>query len=365
MNTNTFLPSFGNKPQHIIGRGGIISAFLEGLSMPIGHRQRSTIMIGQRGTGKTTLLLEFEDMAEKAGFIPARVTANEDMLNRIVEKIQKNGSRFVPQDKKKIKGVTAGAIGFSFGLTFTEDAKAQLSPNMKIELLCEELAKNNKGVLILVDEVLPDSPAIRELTTMYQELVGDNKNIALVMAGLPTSISSVLNDKILTFLNRAYKIHLEPIPYNEISLAYAEEFNKLEKTIAPDILDKAALATKGYPYLYQLIGYYILSYAKSKNVITAETIELAVISAKREMIDTIFIATLAPLSKQDRAFLQAMAMDDDESDISHIQKEMNVSANYIQRYRKRLIESGVIASATRGKLTFIVPYLREYLRGDF
>jgi len=102
MNTNIFLPSFGNKPKNIIGRTGIISAFLEGLSMPIGHRQRSTIMIGQRGTGKTTLLLEFEDIAEEAGFVPVRVVASDDMLNRIVEKIQKNGSRFVPQNKQKI-----------------------------------------------------------------------------------------------------------------------------------------------------------------------------------------------------------------------------------------------------------------------
>jgi len=219
--------------------------------------------------------------------------------------------------------------------------------------------------LILVDEVLPDSPAIRELATMYQELVGDNMNIALVMAGLPTSISSVLNDKILTFLNRAYKVFLEPLPFNEISLAYAEVFTKSGKTFSPAVLDEAVFATKGYPYLYQLIGYYILNYSESNNVITADTIELAVNAAKREMIDAIFTAALKPLSKQDRAFLQAMAMDSDESDISDIKTRMKVSSNYAQRYRKRLIEAGIIASADRGKLTFIVPYLGEYLRGEF
>ena len=59
------------------------------------------------------------------------------------------------------------------------------------------------------------------------------------MAGLPSSISSVLNDDVLTFLNRANKVYLEPLPYGETSAAYASEFARQGKKIAPDVLDEA------------------------------------------------------------------------------------------------------------------------------
>ncbi|MCL2654186.1 MAG: ATP-binding protein [Coriobacteriia bacterium] len=364
-NSNTFLPTFGNKPKHIIGRSGITADFLEGLSLPIGHRQRATMLIGQRGTGKTTLLLEFADLAQQAGFVPARVTANDEMLDEIIQLIQINGSHFVPAEKPKIKGVSAGAMGFSLGLTFTEEAKTQFGPRIKLSLLCDELAKHNKGILILVDEVQPNAPAIRTLATTYQHLVGENKNIALVMAGLPTSMSAVLNDDILTFLNRAYKVYLEPLPLGEISVAYATEFEKQGKTIASEVLEEAALATKGYPYLYQLIGYYILGFAQNADTITEEIVRRAISTSKREMIESIFAAALKPLSARDKEFLEAMSKDQDASKISDISERMGVSRTYAQSYRLRLIESGVIAPVARGELSFEIPYLGEYLRGEF
>jgi ATP-dependent Clp protease ATP-binding subunit ClpA len=57
----TFLPAFGNRPAHIVGRDEVIADFLDGLGQSVGHRKRASILIGQRGTGKTALLLEFAD----------------------------------------------------------------------------------------------------------------------------------------------------------------------------------------------------------------------------------------------------------------------------------------------------------------
>ena len=365
MHTNSFLPAFGNKPKSIIGRKGVTSDFLEGLSLPIGHRNRATILIGQRGTGKTTLLLEFEELAEKRGFIPARVTANDDMLEEIIQTIQLKGSPFVPASKRKVQGFTAGAMGFSIGLTFSEAAQTQFGFRVKLGLLCDELEKYHKGVLILVDEVQSNTSAMRSLATTYQHLVGENKNVAIVMAGLPASMSAVLNDDILTFLNRAHKVYLEPIPLSEVSVSYATEFAKQGKSIEPGVLEEAVLATKGYPYLYQLIGYYIFSFAEESSVITSDIVKNSINTSKREMIESIFDAALKPLSQRDRDFVVAMSKDYGESSISEIRERMNISQSYVQNYRTRLIEAGIIAPVNRGKLAFNIPYLGEYLRGEF
>jgi hypothetical protein len=363
--TNSFLPAFGNKPKNIIGRKGITVDFVTGLSLPIGHRQRATILVGQRGTGKTALLLEFSELAEKNGFVVARVTASETMLDEIIQTIQIAGAPFVATTRPKIKGFSAGALGFSFGLTFTEETKTQFGFRVKLSMLCEELGKYQKGVLILVDEVQANTPEMRVLATTYQNLVGDNKNIAMVMAGLPTSISAVLNDDILTFLNRAHKVYLEPLPYGEISISYAAEFTKLGRRIDADALESAVTSTRGYAYLYQLIGYYTLNYAQNSEVITAEIVKCAVRSSQHEMVESIFTAALKPLSARDVDFLKAMSRDVENSRISDIRERMKVSQSYVQKYRTRLIEAGVIASVSRGELTFLIPYLGEYLRGEF
>lgn len=360
-----FLPAFGNRPSYIIGRDSIINNFLEAFSLPVGHRNRATILIGQRGSGKTTLLLEFTELAQINDFIPARVTANDDMLTDIVQAIQINGAKFIKNTKNKIKGVSAGALGFSFGLTFSDEAEAKLGFRAKLELLCGELEKHKKGVAVLVDEIQSNTPQIRSLATAYQYLVGENKNIVVVMAGLPTSISAVLNDDILTFLNRANKIYLEPLPYGEMSVNYATQFAKCGKSIDAGALDEAVYATKGYPYLFQLIGYYTLNLSQETDTISCEIVEAAINASRRDMVDSIFQAVLKPLSKQDREFLNAMAKDPEESGVSDIKERMNKSQSYVQTYRARLIDAGVIAPAGRGTLAFTVPYLGEYLRDEF
>ena len=58
-----FQPTFGNKPEFIVGRDGEISSFIQGLKEPIGSRERCTLFLSQRGMGKTALLLELEDRA--------------------------------------------------------------------------------------------------------------------------------------------------------------------------------------------------------------------------------------------------------------------------------------------------------------
>jgi hypothetical protein len=54
-----------------------------------------------------------------------------------------------------------------------------------------------------------------------------------MMAGLPSAISSVLYDDILTFLNRACKVHLEPLNLEDIRVYYAQTFARLKSASMP------------------------------------------------------------------------------------------------------------------------------------
>jgi hypothetical protein len=359
-NKSIFLPAFGNRPAELIGREDVIDGFRKGLSQPVGHPNRSTLLIGQRGMGKTALLLEFSDCAEKLGFIVARATATDTILDDLIGAIQRNGSRFA-KGKTKVKGVSAGALGFSLGMTFTEELDHQLSFQNKLIMLLDELEKHKKGVVILVDEIQAHGAALRSLTTAYQHLVGENKNVAIAMAGLPHAISSMLSDEVLTFFNRAKKTHLGPLPLSSISVYFAKVFGGLGKEISTENLETAVGMTRGYPYLLQLIGYYLLEYAGDAAEIKGSHIELANVSAKRDMADNIYEPVVKILSDKDIQFLRAMAKDDGVSRISDIKNRLKANDGLVQAYRKRLLDAGVVATGRRGELTFTLPYFNEYL----
>ena len=117
--------------------------------------------------GKTALLLELSDRAVKAGYVVARVTAHEGMAQAIIEQFQLNGSEFFKDEKRKLTEMTGGALGFTFGLTFSEVTERQYGFRSKMSLLCDRLAEKDKGALILIDEVRT-SAAMREVASAYQ-----------------------------------------------------------------------------------------------------------------------------------------------------------------------------------------------------
>lgn len=355
-----FQPTFGNRPEQYIGRDGVIEQFMTGLREPVGSRNRCTLFLGQRGMGKTALLLELSDRAQKEGYVVARVTAHEGMPQAIIEQFQLNGSKFFNEDKRKLTGVSAGALGFSFGLTFSEATERQYGFRSKMSLLCDKLAEKDKGALILIDEVCT-SAAMREVAAAYQELVGDQKNIAIAMAGLPHAVSGVLNDNVLTFLNRATKVELGLISTNQIRAYYEKAFKLIGIVASDEILDRAALATRGFPYLMQLIGYYVIQYTLKGETVTNHIMDKAEKAAMSDMDDNVFKPILNPLSDNDRIFLSAMARCGGSVSTAKLQDALGKKGPSIQPYRKRLIEAGVIEAPRRGELVFAVPYLADYL----
>ena len=358
-----FQPAFGNRPEQYIGRDGVIEQFIAGLKEPIGSRNRCTLFLGQRGMGKTALLLELSDRAQKEGYVVARVTAHEGMPKAIIEQFQLNGSKYFDDEKRKLTGLTAGVLGFSFGLTFSEAAERQFGFRSKMSLLSDKLAEKGMGALILIDEVRT-SEAMREVASAYQELVGDRKNVAIAMAGLPYAVSNLLNDSVLTFLNRATKVELRLISTNLIRAYYERAFKSIEIEASDEILDRAAQATRGFPYLMQLIGYYVIQYTSEHGVVTDAIMDKVEKAAMGDMEDNVFKPILNPLSDNDRIFLKAIARCGGTATTANLQAMLGKKGPAIQPYRKRLIEAGVIEAPRRGELVFAVPYLSEYLLKD-
>ena len=361
--TSPFSPAFGNRPSHLVGREGIIQVFMDGLAQEPGSRDRAILLLGQRGSGKTVLLWELADRARERGFVVANpTTVTEGMLDRIIEKIQDDGERFIAKHGVRVSGGSIGALGFSIGLQFSKDIQETKSFQYKLTHLCRALAEQGRGVLVLIDEVRANNPEIRQLVAAYQELIGEQANIAMVMAGLPGSVSATLNDHVLTFLNRARKIVLEPLPVREVDAYFATTFDQLGLQVSDARREALAKATQGSPYMLQLVGYNTVRYAPENGEVDDETVRRAITASASDFENDVCETTIASLSDRDVAFLAAMTADETESRLADIAERMEVTPDYAQKYRKRLIDAGVIRSVRRGYVAFAVPYLLDYLK---
>jgi predicted transcriptional regulator len=313
--------------------------------------------------GKTVILNEIADEAGTKGWIAVNASLNSEMLENIIDEILRISEHLVGKDSKtRISGLSAAG----FGINFAREIKDTTfnSWRGRMTAILEKLQKEEIGLLLCIDEVHGGSEELQILVSAYQILVSAGYNIALVMAGLPQSVSDLLNDKVITFLRRANREKLEAVSIEDVKAAFRSTIEEHGRKIEPEALIAAANATDGYPFLIQAVGYYAWLQNENAHTITSADVNIGIESAKLQMETAVLETALADVSEKDRAFIRAMAMDDGPSKISNIMERMNVDANYAGTYRRRLIGEELIKPSGYGSIDFAIPYLREYLQKE-
>jgi len=84
MARNPFTPTFGVSPPLLVGRSDLLDDFVVALEDGPGAPGRMTLYTGARGTGKTVMLNEVEDLARQQGLRLISETATEGLVNRLV-----------------------------------------------------------------------------------------------------------------------------------------------------------------------------------------------------------------------------------------------------------------------------------------
>jgi hypothetical protein len=204
---------------------------------------------------------------------------------------------------------------------------------------------------------------LRELGTTIQHCFREQRPVAFAAAGLPVAVQErLLKDKVLTFFRRADRHHLGAVPLDEVRVALEEPVTTAGKRIEALALDVAVPATRGYPFLIQMVGWQLWRAAGNDDTITTATAQRAIPIAIARMGDLVHEPALADLSRGDQQFLVAMAIDDGPSRTGVIARRLGVDDAWASQYRRRLIDAELIRPVRRGEFEFELPYLREYLR---
>lgn len=360
-NENPFTPTFGEVPLFMAGRKALLDSFVRAFDRTGRAPELTTLISGARGTGKTALLTRIAEEAQAHGWVCANTTAVPGMLDDLLAQTSEAVGTLTGSQSEQghLTGIGVGQL-----ISLDWEKSSPSSPTTwrsTMGKLVDSLVPYESGLLITVDEVRPDLDEMVYLSAIYQHFVRERRRVALVMAGLPFNISSLLLDKTVSFLRRAQQQYLGRLPEFEIRDALQKTVASSDRSIEPEALDRAVQAIDGSPFMLQLVGYRMWDQHPELPTITPEDAHRGIELATDEMKARVLESTYRELSDGDLAFLTAMLPDVGDSSIRDIAERLGKSSAYTNTYRRRLLEQGVIGERRRGVVGFDLPAFREFL----
>lgn len=371
---NPFKPTAGKMPPILIGRQSIIDDFKEGLENGAGAPGRLMLITGQRGYGKTVMLTELGRVAKDAGWEVISETASEGMCDRLASALVRPGMKLRGvnvQPSIGVSGILNASLG---GASFSVD---QVALTLR-EVVNQRLAKmpRGKGIVFTIDEAQAASMAdMVALATTIQHVIrdedmrdvsdSDKHGVAFVFAALPSLMDELLHERVLTFLRRSVQHDLGLVAYPDVRSAYIEVVREGGLAIDSEVAELAAEASDGYPYMIQLVGYYMWRAAEVRG--SKEIEEADVIQGKKDALVLFDDAVCAPLfdglTAAQKLFVKAVAKEASQpAKVSEIANRAHRSASWVSKYRASLIKERVVESAGYGLVRLSASHLAEYVQ---
>ncbi|MEM8618567.1 MAG: ATP-binding protein [Actinomycetota bacterium] len=350
---NPFTPGFGTSPHLLVGRDQVLAE----ISRAFGGSydpHRTTWLRGRRGSGKTVLLNEIQDLAAGAGWAVVQEDGQSpwSLWKRVAQRVQRETIAEPPR-RVRSGGVSTPIGGVALELSDPEQVEATLR-----DVIADGLDQRDapNGLLITVDEIHSASrDEAGYVGNAVQHLVRQDRPVALVVAGLPQD-----PDDRATFLGRCTKPELEELSPDAVRQGLLATAADAGGTWSGDAVDLAVTASAGYPYMLQLVGYW--SWDRTDNGrIGVQDVYDALPRCDHELAGAISGLEVRLTGAQSQ-FLQAMAVDDGPSHTSDIGRRLDRTPQHVGKYRAQLIKAGVISEVARGVIDFAIPGHRARIR---
>jgi hypothetical protein len=387
---NPYAPGAGQRPPELAGRDREISQFevvLERVAR--GRPERSMVLTGLRGVGKTVLLNTFRSMAMQrlwgTGKIEARpeqsirrpVAAALHMAVRELAPRHRAPDRieyflsvlkaFALRDAQAPKGSSVTA---QFGIDVPAARGRADSGDLEIDLTelfsdaATVAADLSVGIALFIDE-MQDVPApdISALCAACHELSQNGGPLIVVGAGLP-HLPSVLSAS-KSYSERLFRyVRIDRLERTAADLALLAPAEREEVTFEPGALDALYAAADGYPYFVQAYGKVTWDVATGSPV-TANDVRVAAPEAEGELAVGFFGSRYERATPAEREYMRAMAsLGDDPVPTSAVADELGRKPSSLSPARDGLIKKGLIYSSERGVIAFTVPHFGKFLRAQ-
>ena len=396
---NPYAPGAGQRPPELAGRDEQLHRFQVVLErIQRGRPERSMILTGLRGVGKTVLLNALRSTAVRARWGTGKYEARPDQgmrrpmaaalhvavrelghprgeeLDHVLGVIKAFAQKDQPGAKLRDRwnpGIDVPAIS---GRADSGDIEIDL-----VELFTDVgglAADVGKGVAVFIDEMQDLQPQdVSAVCAACHELSQTALPLIVVGAGLP-HLPAVLSAS-KSYSERLFRYsRIDRLSREEAARALQLPAEDEDAEWADDALTAMYAATGGYPYFIQAYGKEIWDLAPA-SPITAEDVEVGSPAAENELAVGFFGSRYERATPGEREYLRAMAdlaaqqleagedLDEVESvATADIATHLGRKPQSLSPARDALLKKGLIYSGERGRIAFTVPHFGRYLRAQ-
>lgn len=397
---NPYAPGAGQRPPELAGRDDQLAAFAVVLERIARSKpERSIVLTGLRGVGKTVLLNALRSAAVRSHWGTGKLEARPDQrLRRPISAALHVAVRELGHPKSDDVDYVLGVIKAfaqreSASTTRLRDrwnpgidvaAVSGRADSGDIEIDLVELltdvgglaADVGRGVAIFIDEMQDLAPEdISALCAACHEISQSGLPVIVVGAGLP-HLPAVLSAS-KSYSERLFKYsRIDRLDRSSADLALQSPAKEEGAEFHEDALEAMYAATGGYPYFIQAYGKVAWDSAPG-SPITGEDIRVAAPEAEAELAVGFFGSRYERATPGEREYLRAMAdaaqlvdqdaqgpdLDDSESvTTASVAAVLERKPQSLSVARDALLKKGLIYSAERGRIAFTVPHFGRYLR---
>lgn len=380
---NPFSPGAGSPPPELAGREGILEQARVLLGrVRLRRPEKSILMTGLRGVGKTVLLNEMERIAISDGYDTILVEAHEDkhlalllvpQLRRLLFDLDRvagagdKARRGLAVLKSFLNGIKITLGDVEIGLDTDPENGSADSGDLETDLpnlfvaVAEAAEERNKAVAILIDEIQYLSSAeLSALIMAMHKMQQRQLPLVLISAGLPILPGLAGDSK--SYAERLFSFpDVGPLTEPEASKALKDPVEAAGENIEDAALAEIFRLTQGYPYFLQEWGY------QSWNHAAASPISLKVVQETTPLVETrldenFFRVRFNRLTPREKTFLRAMAyLGAGPYRTADIADALGAKITTLGPVRASLIRKGMIYSPAHGDMAFTVPLFDQFM----
>jgi AAA ATPase-like protein len=381
--TNPYTPGAGTQPRALAGREQELAGFDVLLSrLSNGLPERSMMLCGLRGMGKTVLLREMASHARVAGwrtsFIEARAgtdlrdtftaAALEQLAGLSVRERALGAFKQAMNVIHAIRAVAAPEIQSEIdpGTLLTVGRSLEADLGVLVSRVGELARDQGTGIAFFVDEVQElDGESLAALCAAMHRVSQEELPVVLVGAGLPSLPGLLAEAKSYAERLFAYpRIGLLPEPAARQAIVepprrvLGDDAPLLEDTA----VDRMVRFAAGFPMLLQAVGKHAWNRAQDARI-TEDDATAAEDDAFEELTKELFLARWQRATPRERDYLAAIA--------THGSSCTSAEAARLAGYpsttaagpaRDQLIAKGLVWAPARGEVAFTMPLFDRFLQ---
>lgn len=380
---NPFSPGAGSPPPELVGRAGI----LEQARILLGRVQakrpeKSILLTGLRGVGKTVLLNEIDRLAVKTGYRTVVVEAHEDKslaallvppLRKLLFELDRvagagdKAKRGLAVLKGFMNGVKVSLGDLEVGLDIDPEKGAADSGDLESDLpnlfvaVAEAAEERKIPIALLIDEL--QYFAEKELSALIMAMHKmQQRQLPMVLLGAGLPILPRLAGESKSYAERLFNFpDIGALSEPDASKALQDPTQAVDVEFEAAALKEIFRLTQGYPYFIQEWGYQSWNRAAA-SPITLLVVQAATATVIQRLDENFFRVRFDRLTPGEKKFLRAMAgLDPKARHSGDIAAALGVKINSLGPARANLIQKGMIYSPAHGDMAFTVPLFDEFM----